>query len=121
MTLRNASPEMTSKTPWLKIVALSPFGVTAVGLLLSAITSGHNLHTYAGYVGAAAIAAALAYLGWHKPRLLGCLLVAFVPVGAFLSLLGASGVNTWGELGALIFVLCGIPLLSGIALLKVAR
>jgi hypothetical protein len=108
------------KTSRLKIAALSPFGIATLGLLLSAATWGHNLHTYAAYAGAAAIAAALTYLGWRKPRVLGCLLIAFVPLGAFLSLLGAAGVNSWAELGAVILVFCCIPLLSGIALIKAA-
>jgi hypothetical protein len=73
---------------WFKVVGVAPLGLAAVALVLMGAFWGHNLHTYLGYLLAAGAAAAFAYLGWRKAGLLGGLLAAYAPVGAFLALLG---------------------------------
>jgi hypothetical protein len=69
---------------WLKLVGLAPLGIIAAYLLFATGFYGHNPHTYLSFAVAAAVTGAVACLGWHRPGLVGLLiLVLLTPPGLF--------------------------------------
>jgi hypothetical protein len=67
---------------WLKLVGLAPLGIIAAYLLFATGFYGHNPHTYLSYAVAAAVTGAVTCLGWHRPGLVGLLiLVLLTPFG----------------------------------------
>jgi hypothetical protein len=91
------------------VIALVPFAVSIV------------LFLYSGTVIPAFAIGAFAYVGWRRPGIVGGLLVAFAPFGAFGALLGSTNLDPASQVILGLVWLGGLPLVSGLLFLVAAR
>jgi hypothetical protein len=104
--------ERTRSAAWtLKLLALTPIAVSAV-LFLTIGGWGATI--------VALIIGAFGYLGWRRPGLVGALFLAWVPLGAFLALLGSTTLDPASQVILGFIWLAGLPLLSGLLFVAAA-
>jgi hypothetical protein len=99
---------------WLKLLALVPLAVSAAFFLTVATTASEAAIP-------AVVIGAFAYLAWRKPGLVGGLLIAFAPFGAFAALLGSTNLDPASQVIFALTWFAGLPLASGVLLVVAAR